>query len=115
VLISKIQVSRGRKSNLVPATKIGFRVGALLGGLVSLGSAAGSSSGDFSFNPIVVVGAGTFLGGVVGGTTGFIIGAATHSNKWERVQIEPSVSVIRPVVDRLDYAPELHLNSRSID
>ncbi len=107
VLISKIQVSRGRNSNLVPATKIGFRVGALLGGLVSLGSAAGSSSGDFSFNPIVIVGAGAFLGGVVGGATGFIIGAATHSNKWERVQINPSVSLIHPVVDKSDYAPAI--------
>lgn len=107
VLISELQVSRGRKSNLVPATKTGFRVGALVGGLVSLGSAAGSSSGDFSFNPIVVVGAGVFLGGLAGAASGFIIGAATHSNKWERVQIKPSVSLIRPVVDKSDCAPAI--------
>jgi hypothetical protein len=95
--ITRIDVSRGQKSALGKGLKWGFLSG-LAVGAVGFGILCGLVDGDgedsycYQDGTAVVLAASLGLG-IVGGTgIGALIGAASHTERWERLSAPPSTS-----------------------
>jgi hypothetical protein len=119
VNISRLEVARGSKSNLVKGILIGTGGGAVLGGLIGLatydppqrdsctildlsGCLSMESEGLAFF-------AGVFVGGVIGCVSGTIIGITTKSYSWQRIPVKATITLV-PVDNRnMTYRPVISL------
>jgi len=104
VSISRLEVARGSKSNLVKGLLIGTGSGAVLGGLIGLAAyepppekpcTFHDSSGCLTMESEgLAFFAGAFIGGVVGCVSGTIIGVATKSYSWQRIPVKATITLV---------------------
>jgi MFS family permease len=80
--VTRLEVSRGRKSHTLIGLGIGFIGGAAIGGLVATGFDEGG--GDWG-NYFLV---GAAIGGAAFGAIGAGIGALVKSDRWEEVPLD---------------------------
>ncbi len=97
--IRKLQVAKGRRSHALEGTALGITVGALIGGLIADGSYSScvkTKNYGCIVNPLgrkQSTELGALVGGFLGGISGLIIGAATHSPRWKRVPVPVDVTI----------------------
>jgi hypothetical protein len=119
VIISRLEVARGRKSNLVKGLLIGTGSGAVLGGLIGLATYDPPPRGTCTIHDIsgclsmegegLALFAGAFVGGIVGFVSGTIIGITTKSYSWQRIPVKATITLI-PVDNRnMRYHPVISL------
>lgn len=101
--ITELDISRGKHSNAGKGSLIGFGIGAGLG--LTLGVAALSDNCSdciINFTPGDVA-ALTVITGAIGAVGGALIGALSHSDKWERIL--PARTSFTPVLRPSPTAP----------
>ncbi len=106
--ISELEMSRGQRSNFLPGLGWGFLAGAVIGGV------AGGASGDdppgwFSMTAEEKAVGGAIVFGTMGALVGGIVGALTHRDRWEPVDLKNVVLTLSPRYDggvslSLDYS-----------
>jgi hypothetical protein len=92
--ITRIEVSRGQKSALGKGLKWGFLGGALAGAVVST-LVCTTNTCQFIEGPDapgVWIPLGTAIGAAGGTIVGLVIGALSHTERWERLSAPPSTS-----------------------
>jgi hypothetical protein len=97
--VTKLEVSRGRKSNVDKGAKIGAGVGVGLGIIASAAVASDDDCfcSDITAGDVILL---TALFGATGTGIGALIGSASHSERWAKVE-QPWVSVrVQPMVKR---------------
>ncbi len=80
--ITRLDVSRGRKSQVLAGAAIGFAVGAGVGALLS----KGNSGNDLADRDAALIGAGLLA--IPGTIIGAIIGGNKSGEKWEKVNLD---------------------------
>jgi hypothetical protein len=81
--ITRMDVSRGRHSNILAGMGIGLLTGAAVGALVG----SSSANGKDGFTPSAVGTLDGIMGGIVGGLAGGVIGIVVRTEKWAPVSI----------------------------
>lgn len=79
--LARVDVSRGRQSNVLRGARAGALVGAGAGILLGLAAMAGDDDGFYQVGPEAVP-LGALGGGFLGGTIGLLIGSVTSSEQW---------------------------------
>ena len=93
-LVTRLDVSRGRKTNTAKGAGIGFLLGGLVGAVIVYASYEECvPQGLFScIGPNYGPGAYALVGGVIGGfgglVAGALIGSATNTDRWEEVPLD---------------------------
>ncbi len=92
-LVTRLDVSRGRKTNTGKGAGIGFLLGGVVGAVIGLASYEEcESQGAFScigdLGPGVNALGGAIIGGLVGLVAGVLIGSATETDRWQEVPLD---------------------------
>ena len=92
-LVTRLDVSWGRKTNTGMAAGIGFLVGGVAGAVLGYGSyeecvPQGLFSCLGAVGPESLAFAGALIGGLGGLVTGAIIGSAIETDRWQEVQLD---------------------------
>jgi len=83
--LTRVEVSTGRRSRLGRGLGVGFLAGAGLGAI--LGAGVGNDGGEFCTATQCAV-AGAAVVGVGGMVLGALVGAMTHTDRWQEVPLE---------------------------
>ncbi len=91
-VVTRLEVSRGRKSNVGKGAAFGFLGGAGLGALLGAVVGASAQRGDFCQRDSGCAGEYALIGGaafgVLGAGIGAIVGAASKTDRWEEVPLD---------------------------
>ncbi len=92
-LVTRLDVSRGRKTNTGMGAGIGFLVGGVAGAVVGYGSYEECVPQGFlsclgAVGPESLAFAGALIGGFGGLVTGALIGSAIETDHWQEVQLD---------------------------
>ncbi len=88
-LLTRLDVSRGRKTNTGKGAEIGFLLGGVVGAVIGYASyeeCEGVCFGDFGSGFAAFVGG--LVGGLGGGAVGALIGSSTKTDRWREVPLD---------------------------
>jgi hypothetical protein len=91
--VTKLDVSRGRKTNTGTGAGIGLLVGGVVGAVIGYASYEECVPRGFSFScigvdPELYALGGGIIGGLVGGGVGALIGASIRTDRWQEVPLD---------------------------
>ncbi len=87
--VTRLDVSRGRKTNTGKGAEIGFLLGGVVGAVIGYASyeeCEGVCFGDFGSGFAAFVGG--LVGGLGGGAVGALIGSSTKTDRWREVPLD---------------------------
>ncbi len=93
-LVTRLAVSRGRKTNTGTGSVIGLLVGGVVGAIIGYASYEECVPRGFSFSCIGAVDpelyalGGGIIGGLVGGGVGALIGASIRTDRWQEMPLD---------------------------
>lgn len=112
--ISRLSVSRGKKRNIGKGIGIGAVSGGLILGITTLATnpppdQCGSDSelfcGTFEISDGEAFTIGAVLGVLAGGAIGAIVGAATQTDRWEKIPVKVSIEMAPSYTDLFKVNP----------